>query len=150
MRLTAQFSRFAVIGGAGFFVDVGVLYLFLGLGLDPYSARVISFIAAATFTWLGNRAFTFRSPATHGRRFASEWLLYVVAMAIGGLVNYGVYALLITLTALFREQPWMAVAGGTGAGMLINFLFARRILYRPANAAQGGDSTGQSIRPSRR
>jgi putative flippase GtrA len=99
MRLTVQFLRFAIIGAAGFLVDVGVLYLLRRSGLDLYSA---------------------------------EWSLYLGAMTFGGLVNYGVYALLITLLALFRDNPWLAVAGGTGAGMLINFLFARRILYRPA------------------
>jgi putative flippase GtrA len=135
MRLTAQFLRFAIIGAAGFLVDVGVLYLLRRSGLDLYSARVFSFIAAASFTWLGNRLFTFRSASGGGRRLSAEWSLYLGAMTFGGLVNYGVYALLITLLALFRDHPWLAVAGGTGAGMLINFLFARRILYRPAPPA---------------
>lgn len=132
MTLGVQFSRFAVIGGAGFFVDVGVLYLLRHAGLDLYSARVFSFIAAATFTWVGNRLFTFRTASAAHRRLTTEWFLYLGAMTIGGLVNYGVYALLVTLFMLFREHPWLAVAGGTGAGMLINFLLARRILYRSA------------------
>jgi putative flippase GtrA len=132
MRLTVQFLRFAIIGAAGFLVDVGVLYLLRRSGLDLYSARVFSFIAAASITWLGNRLFTFRSASGAGRGLSAEWSLYLGAMTFGGLVNYGVYALLITLLALFRDNPWLAVAGGTGAGMLINFLFARRILYRPA------------------
>jgi putative flippase GtrA len=132
MTLSAQFSRFAIIGAAGFFVDVGVLYLLRRYGLDLYSARVFSFIAAATFTWMGNRLFTFRTASPASRRLTTEWFLYLGAMTTGGLVNYGVYALLVTLFALFRGHPWLAVAGGTGAGMLINFLFARRILYRAA------------------
>lgn len=132
MTLSAQFSRFAIIGAAGFFVDVGVLYLLRRYGLGLYSARVFSFIAAATFTWMGNRLFTFRTASPASRRLTTEWFLYLGAMTTGGLVNYGVYALLVTLFALFRGHPWLAVAGGTGAGMLINFLFARRILYRAA------------------
>lgn len=130
MTLSIQFSKFAVIGGVGFFVDVGVLYLLRHAGLDLYSARVFSFIAAATFTWIGNRLFTFRTASEARRRLTEEWFLYLGAMSFGGLVNYGVYALLVTVSAPFREHPWLAVAGGTGAGMLINFLFARRILHR--------------------
>ena len=130
MTLGVQFSKFAIIGGAGFFVDVGVLYLLRHAGLDLYSARVFSFIAAVTFTWVGNRLFTFRTASEARRRLTAEWLLYLGAMTFGGLVNYGVYATLVTLLAPFREHPWLAVAAGTGAGMLINFLFARRILYR--------------------
>ena len=132
MTLGVQFSKFAIIGGAGFLVDVGVLYLMRRAGLDLYSARVFSFIAAVTFTWVGNRLFTFRTALAPHRGLTAEWFLYLGAMAIGGLVNYGVYALLITLSAVFREHPWLAVAGGTGAGMLINFLAARRILHQGA------------------
>ena len=131
MRLPAQFARFAVIGSVGFFVDVGVLYLLLGAGFDLYTARVFSFIAAASFTWMGNRVFTFRTGPVQSRRLTTEWFLYLAAMSFGGLVNYGVYALLVTVLPPFRAHPWLAVAGGTGAGMLINFLVARRLLYRP-------------------
>jgi len=131
MKLSGQFLRFSLVGGAGFLVDVGVLYAMHRAGLDLYSARVVSFLAAASFTWLGNRAFTFASGRRGGGRLGGEWAVYVAAMAFGGLVNYGAYAALITWLPLFRDQPWMAVAGGTGAGLLINFVMARRILYRP-------------------
>ena len=150
MMLTAQFMRFAVIGTAGFVVDVGVLYLVRRLGLDLYSARVVSFLCAASFTWLGNRLYTFRTPTGPDQRFAAEWFLYLSAMALGGLVNYGVYALLVTVLPLFHDHPWLAVAGGTGAGMLINFLFARRLLYRPGPGGQGGAPTGQISKASSR
>ena len=127
-----QFLRFSLVGAAGFAVDVAVLYLARGQGLDLYSARLFSFLAAATFTWLGNRHFTFGSPAAAPRKLGGEWASYLGAMALGGLVNYGTYAALVTWLVPFREHPWLSVAGGTGAGLLINFLLARRILYRPA------------------
>ena len=133
MRLSAQFLRFSLVGGAGFLVDVGVLYAAHHAGLDLYSARVVSFLAAATFTWLGNRAFTFASGRRAAGGLGGEWAVYVAAMAFGGLVNYGTYAALITFLALFHDHPWLAVAGGTGAGLLINFVMARRILYRPGS-----------------
>lgn len=131
MKPTGQFLRFIIVGAAGFGVDVGVLYLARAQGLDLYTARLLSFIAAASFTWLGNRRFTFRTPDTEGRRLRSEWLTYLGAMGVGGLVNYGVYAALVTWVLLFHTHPWLAVAGGTGTGLLINFLLARQILYRP-------------------
>jgi putative flippase GtrA len=59
-------------------------------------------------------------------------------MAAGGLVNYGVYAGLVFQFMLFRSQPWLAVAAGTGAGLLLNFVLARRILYRPAISNSAG------------
>jgi len=131
MKPLGQFLRFSLVGAAGFGIDVGVLYLARSQGLDLYSSRLLSFLAAATFTWLGNRYFTFRTPPSRARQLGGEWASYLGAMAFGGLVNYAVYAALVTWVPLFRAHPWLAVAGGTGAGLLINFLFARRILYRP-------------------
>jgi putative flippase GtrA len=131
MKLSAQFLRFAAVGAAGFLVDVGVLYALHYLGLDLYLARLLSFLAAATFTWLGNRRFTFAAPARRAARLGGEWASYVAAMGLGGLVNYGTYAVLITLFELFRAQPWLAVAAGTGAGLAVNFVTARHILHRP-------------------
>lgn len=130
MRLGDQFLRFSVIGAGGFVVDVGVLYLMTHLGLDLYSARAVSFLVAATSTWLGNRHFTFSAGRRPPSGLRGEWAAYMGAMTLGGLVNYGVYALLIANFDFFRQQPWLAVAGGTGAGLLINFILARRILYR--------------------
>lgn len=133
MSLARQFSRFAVVGGAGFFVDIGVLYTGLGFGLNLYSARAVSFLAGATATWLGNRHFTFRTgPLSGRRRVRGEWLRYLLAMGAGGLLNYGVYAVLVYSSGLFRTHPWLAVVGGTAVGMLLNFALARKILYRPA------------------
>lgn len=131
MRPSAQFLRFSLVGGAGFLVDVGVLYAMRNAGLDLYSARVVSFLAAATFTWLGNRLFTFAAGRRRGTALGGEWAVYVSAMALGGLVNYGVYAALVTWLPPFHEHPWLAVAGGTGAGLVINFVMARRILHWP-------------------
>ena len=128
--LSAQFLRFSIVGAAGYFVDVGVLYLMLHLGLDLYSARVVSFLTAATSTWIGNRWYTFSVNESSRQSLSREWAAYVGAMSLGGLANYGAYALLITFFVVFRDHPWLAVAGGTGAGLLINFVLARRILYK--------------------
>jgi putative flippase GtrA len=130
MRLVVQLLRFSLIGTAGFVVDVAVLYLLTHSGIDLYSARACSFVAAASFTWFGNRRLTFRSAAGSHRRLTGEWFLYLGAMTLGGLVNYGTYALLITYLPMFHDHPWLAVAAGTGAGLLINFTLARNVLYR--------------------
>jgi putative flippase GtrA len=130
MRLVDQLMRFSMIGAAGFVVDVGVLYLLSRSGIDLYSARAGSFIAAASFTWLGNRLFTFAAAASLHRRLTGDWFLYLGAMTLGAAINYGVYALLITFIAVFHDHPWLAVAAGTGAALLINFTMARNVIYR--------------------
>jgi putative flippase GtrA len=126
-----QLFRFTLIGGAGFFVDTGALYLLHEIGLNLYIARLFSFAAAATFAWIGNRHYTFGSGPHSRWGMPGEWLRYVVAMGAGGLLNYAVFAALVALHQGFRQQPWMAVAAGTAAGMLLNFIFARRIRAHP-------------------
>ena len=109
---------------------MAVLYLLSRAGMDLYSARACSFVAAASFTWFGNRRLTFPSAPAARRPLTGDWFLYLGAMTLGGLVNYGSYALLITYLPLFHDHPWLAVAAGTAAGLLINFTIARNVLYR--------------------
>ena len=59
--------RFAVIGALGMPVDWVVLHAMIDAGLARDAARLIAWFCAASFTWLGNRYFTFagqRAPAT--------------------------------------------------------------------------------------
>ena len=52
--------RFAAVGVGGFVVDCAVLaFLHYIVGLPLMTARIGSFIAAATTTWFGNRVLTF-------------------------------------------------------------------------------------------
>lgn len=121
-----RFLRFCVVGGAAFFVDAGVLMaLTSGAGLDPYLARVGSFLAAASFTWWLNRRYTFE--ARH-RPTGAEWAAYVGLMVIGASVNYGTYAAAITWWPMARQDLWIGVALGSIAGLGINFLTSRRLL----------------------
>ena len=126
--LAIQFMQFALIGAAGFVVDVVVLETMLNLvELDLYSGRVASYLAAATFTWCCNRAITFRKTKTERRR--SEWLRFLVANLPGGVVNYGVYTVLVSRIALFGNQPALAVAIGSIAGLLFNFVGSRNVVF---------------------
>jgi putative flippase GtrA len=122
-----RFIRFCVVGGAAFFVDAGLLMaLVSGAGLDPYLARVLSFLAAASFTWWLNRRYTFE---VKHRPTGSEWAAYVGLMVIGAAVNYGTYAAAITWWPVAREHLWLGVALGSIAGLGINFLTSSRLVF---------------------
>jgi putative flippase GtrA len=128
--LTAQFLRFGLVGVAGFLVDAGLLRLLLLAGFGYYGGRVISFLAAATTTWILNRSFTFRRDAASAFAHpAAEWLSYLGLMAIGGAVNYGAYALAVAGSETVRAHPELGVALGSLAGMAINFWSAKRMVF---------------------
>lgn len=122
----AQFVRFAIIGTLGFVVDVGVLYGALALGASPMGGRVLSFLAAASFTWLANRHCTFSATASPWR----EWRYYVASMAAGLAVNFLVYALVLELLPPAWWTPGLAVACGSLAGLGINFTSAKRFVFK--------------------
>jgi putative flippase GtrA len=124
-----QLAWFCVSGALAFAVDAGVLQLLVSLaGMDPYSARVLSFLCAVTTTWLFNRRITFRGRSR--LPLHREWALYVGTQLGGAAVNYAVYAALVYSFALVHAWPVLGVAAGSLAGLLVNFTAAKRVVFR--------------------
>jgi len=129
----SRFLRFGLVGGAGFVVDKGVLALAHYLaGLDRFSARAISILCAMTFTWWGNRTLTFADHAATGgaAELAREWFRFVLANAVGAVVNYGSYSLLVSLAPAPLNNLLLAAAVGVGIGLVFNFTLSKRFVFR--------------------
>jgi putative flippase GtrA len=129
MSLSArmQFLRFALVGCAGFVVDAGVLNAVLLLGADRYSGRLVSYLAAATTTWVLNRNYTFREQRDVRR--LREWGRFLASNAFGGCVNWVTYALLVTVSGTVSAHPVIGVAVGSLAGLAVNFTLSRRFVF---------------------
>ncbi len=117
------------MGVVGLFVDMAALTLGLkGLHLGLYSGRVFSYFIAATTTWALNRRFTFsradQAPAL------LQWAKFLGANAFGGVVNYGVYAAIVTYTALGAAWPVLGVAAGSVAGLALNFTVSKFWVFK--------------------
>jgi len=124
-----------MIGGMTFVVDASIVQLLvIGMGLNPYLARVFSFLAAASLTWALNRRYTFETKARPSPR---EWSMYLGLMILGGAINYTTYALCIAFIHVAATQPWLGVAAGSVAGLGVNFVTSRwfftRKPHRPGN-----------------
>lgn len=115
-----EFLRFAAVGVVGLFADMAALTVALKLlHLDVYSGRVFSYLIAATTTWALNRRFTFTQADQSSP--VRQWIKFLGANAIGGAVNYGVYAAIVTYTVLGAAYPQIGVAAGSIAGLFFNF-----------------------------
>jgi putative flippase GtrA len=129
LPLLRRFVRFSLVGFIGFVVDASTLSLCLwALQLGPYEGRLVSYLAAATSTWLLNRRFTFADAARD--RAAAQWSRFLAVNAIGGAVNYGTYAGLIAMADLVANQPVLGVAAGSLAGLIFNFTGSRLLVFR--------------------
>jgi len=122
-----EFLLFAVAGVVGFVVDAGVLYL-AAPHLGWYGARVLSFLAAATATWAMNRLLAFRARRSDAS-LVREYLGYLTTMLGGALVNYAAYVAVLH-AASGSWAPLLGVAVGSGAGVVVNFLAARHLVFK--------------------
>jgi putative flippase GtrA len=132
----ATFFRFACVGGTIALLDVGVLYLLKDLpGFNAYIARVFSYTAAMSAGYVLNRYFTFHH-IERGRVLLDELIRFFSVHALGGVLNFGVFALVV----FFGEQadlnrfwdavmPLIGVWVGGLIGMTFNFLFSSKFVF---------------------
>lgn len=127
VALLRQFFKFGVAGAAGFCFDTLTVYTLRG-ALGLYGAGVVAYVVAASVNWSINRAWAFRGRGAHPAH--RQFGLFLLTSLVGFSLNRGVYAALVTWSALCARQPVIALAAGTGAGMFINFGMARRVVFR--------------------
>ena len=123
--------RFAVIGALGMPVDWGVLQLMVHWGTGPYFGRIISWFCAASFTWAGNRYFTFAASRARTLLGAGkEWLRFLAANAVGGLVNVGLYSVLVHSAPPPFNKLTVALICGVLLGLLFNFTLSKKVVFK--------------------
>ena len=129
-----------MVGVVGFIVDSAVLYLCLhATGLGLYGGRVVSYLAAASTTWYLNRRLTFGDRSPPGR----QWARFVATNAIGALVNYGSYSIVVASLPAGTFVPLLGVAVGAIAGLGFNFTASRRFVFN-ADAGETASTRGRS------
>jgi putative flippase GtrA len=124
-----EILRFAFVGIVGLLTDVAALYLALALGLGFHVGRVASFLAAVFVTWQLNRRYVFNAAVPRVTAWR-EWWTYLAAMMGGGAFNYAAYSALIAFGPPGPLLPMIAVAAGALAGMTVNFLSAKFVVFR--------------------
>lgn len=126
-----SFLRFAAIGALGVPVDWIVLQLMVHWGTGPYAGRVMSWFCAATFTWMGNRYFTFSATRARGlTAIIKEWLRFLGANAVGGLVNVGLYSVLVRFAPPPLNDLTVALVLGVLLGLVFNFTLSKKMVFK--------------------
>jgi putative flippase GtrA len=127
--LDGHFARFCVVGGLGFAVDFTVLKVVVHLGMSPIGGRVVSFCVAVMATWLVNRAWTFRHHAGE-QSLLKELASYLAVQSVGFAANFAVYTGMVVGVAALQGRLLPPMVAGTAAGLVINYLGAKHIVFR--------------------
>lgn len=128
--LGGEILRFGVVGGLGFALDAGVLWLAVTAGASPYAGRVLSIALTIVFTWWLNRRLTFRTAARPTWR---EFRGYVVQSLAGAALNYAIFSGVLWASG----GVLLALVLGTGLASAFNFVRYRALLkVAPPEQAQ--------------
>ena len=128
--------RFAIIGALGMPVDWGMLQLVMHLGAPRDGARLAAWFCAATFTWAGNRYFTFAGKRAHGRAIVQEWLRFLGANSVGGAANVGCFLALTHFAPSPFNNTNVAFVIGVLVGLVFNFTLSRTLVFRSGGASR--------------
>ena len=124
-----RLASFAVAGGTGFVVDATVLVLMMRFTpLGPFTARIVSVIAAMLTTWTINRTVTF---GRSGRHIVQEGARYGFVALIGAALNYGIYSGLL-LAAPETISPLLALVIAVGLVTVFSYLGYSRFVFKRA------------------
>lgn len=128
MKLLREMAWFGAIGAVGLLVDTVVLYALKSV-LGLFAARGVSFLAAASTTWLMNRTFTFgtRRSNLSGQR---EFVAYIGIMLVGGVANFATYTCLVIWHEVVKNNPVIGIASGSFVGMFFNYFSAKFLIFR--------------------
>jgi len=128
----SRLVRFGAVGGAGFLVNEAALAMAKNLfGMGDHAAWLFGFAVAVTFTWWGNRVFTFHDKKSSGPvGIMSEWARFVATNSLGAVGNFVVYSSLIAFAPWPLGIPYVALAFGVLVGLIFNFTLSKRLVFR--------------------
>ncbi len=121
-----DFIRFGIVGTLGFCWDTSTVYAlrsFAGL----YAAGTAGFFIAASANWLLNRVWTFRHQA-HGPAHR-QWAKFMLANALGFVINRGIFFTLITISPLCHAEPVIPIIAGSFAGLFFNYCLSKMFVF---------------------
>jgi putative flippase GtrA len=127
--LRRQLLHFSIAGSLGFLIDASITQsLVRFVGSDPFLARAVAVCLAILFTFGYNRAITFAGQGSE-RRW-QQFARYLAGNSVGLIANYAVFVACLAVWPWLRTWPALAVAAGALAGMGVNFVAARDLVFK--------------------
>ena len=124
-----QFTKFAMVGAVGFFLDALTLLWLLEINWALFPARMASFACAVSATWYLNRVWTFKKSRVDKPKVVQQYGYYLMVQAIGAAINIGSFFLVIYWFPITRAEPLFALAIGSLVAMCFNYVLAKNVVY---------------------
>jgi putative flippase GtrA len=141
--LIREVSKFGIVGGTSFAIDLVIFNLLLHQGFEPLIAKTIATTIATTVAFAGNRFWTWRHREhTHmGKQYGMFFFLNAVGLGIGlaclAISHYGLGQLWPALQSQLADN----ISGqlvGTAVGTLFRFWSYRRFVFRDTAVGEPG------------
>ena len=127
-NLIPRFLRFSLVGGSALLIDFLILFLLIERNIsDPFSAKLFSLIVTIFYTWYLNRKFTFKN--TYKNKIFQVFVYYLF-MALGMLINYCMFFVVMLLLQDLSYNYLFASAAGSATAMMVNFLNMNFIIFK--------------------
>lgn len=153
-RLAGEASKFGVVGGLAFVVDLGGYnVLRLALGVGPLTSKTLAVVLATTFAYYANRHWTFAHRGSQRERIglAGEYALFFALNGVGLLISLACLA--VSYYVLGLRSPLAENVSANGVGLVLGTLFRfwayRRFVFpdvEPATArAEEPDESREEV-----
>ena len=142
LALVRELSKFGIVGGTSFAIDLAIFNLLLSRGFEPLVAKTIATTISTTVAFLGNRFWTWRHREhTHmGKQYGMFFFLNAVGLGISLACLAISHYLLGQVWPALQSQLADNIAGlliGTGLGTLFRFWSYRRFVFRGSTPRAG-------------
>ena len=128
-RLIYEFLKFGVTGGLGTITNLLIFFLLVDLGgLPEIPVSIGCFIVAGSQNYLLNHLWSFREYTGNTRVSVNRWAMFLLGSLAGLCVN--IFVMKLVLASFVLPWKFMAQACGIAAGMVINFIISKFVVFR--------------------
>ena len=126
--LPSRFILFALIGGLGLFVHLGVLKILLGVwGAENFAvSQLIATLTAMTSNFLLNNEITYRSTRYRGVSKLAGLALFALLCSVGVVANIDIASWMFA----FEHVWWVAGFSGALVGVVWNYAVSSSFVWR--------------------
>ena len=115
-------SRFALVGGCGFIVDILTFNILIFFALDVTFARILAFWCAASVTWYGHRHVSFK--VLTGSAFY-QWLKHFSVCHVTGALSLAIFYLSYATIGIN-----LSLILGIAVATILNFLVGKYFTFK--------------------